>query len=343
MRRCWTAALLVATLAGCGGSGDDPAQPRASATPERPRDEVPAAGAQGAADIPALVERLAPSVVAIVATAAGGGGGGGSGVVWDDDGHIVTNNHVIEGAGSLAVETSSGERLPARLVASDPQTDLAVVRAANAGLAAATFAETLPRVGSLALAMGSPLGFENTVTAGIVSGLDRSLPTGGPSLVSLIQTDAAISPGNSGGALVGADGEVIGINVAYLPPGETGAVAIGFAIPAPTVRDVVSQLIDDGSVEHSYLGVQLAPAVAGGDTVVIVAAVEPGGPAAAAGLQPRDVLERIDSEDVTAIEDVYGILRERDPGDEISVVVRRGNQEREVRVTLGELPTATGG
>jgi S1-C subfamily serine protease len=334
-------AMLVVALAGCGGSHKS-APPKATRTVVA---EAPAAG-QPAASIPELVRRVSPSVVAIAVKTAQGAGEG-SGVVWDRQGHIVTNNHVVEGASSVQVETAAGQSLPARVVATDPLTDLAVLKLGRGSVPPVGFAQGLPQVGELALAMGSPLGLENTVTAGIVSGLDRSLPAGGrePSLVGLLQTDAAISPGNSGGALVGADGRVIGINVAYLPPQQTGAVSIGFAIPAPTVRDVVGQLIAHGRVAHPYLGVQLTPAATEAQQpVVIVAAVEPGGPAERAGIAPRDILTRVGSRDVTTIEDVYDALRGRRPGQRITVKVRRGDQERTVDVTLGRLPEpATGG
>src|SRR5918999_81625 len=149
-------------------------------------------------------------------------------------------------------------RRPFVVLAASESFDLAVLEIEGRNAPAAELADALPEVGELAVAIGNPLGFENTVTAGIVSGLHRSIPSGGltPALVDLIQTDAPISPGNSGGALVNADGEVIGINVAYLPPGQTGAVSLGFAIPAPTAAQVVEQLLATGRVELAYLGIQ---------------------------------------------------------------------------------------
>ena len=169
----------------------------------------------------------------------------------------------------------------------------------------ATFQPAPPVVGELAVAMGSPLGFQNTITAGIISGLHREIPgsaeQGIRSLVDLIQTDAAISPGNSGGALVNGRGEVVGINVAYIPP-EQGAVAIGFAIPGATAVDVVGQLLRNGRATHSYLGIQPdqvtreVAAELGLDEasgVVVLAAID-GGPAAKAGLRPGDVIVAID-------------------------------------------------
>jgi S1-C subfamily serine protease len=336
-------ALTLASLpaAGCGGGSDRSTGDAGSSTAPAGAQTDGTSAPRGATDTPALVKRLAPAVVAIRVQSAQGAGEG-SGVVWDDEGRIVTNNHVVEGTRAVVVQTMGGDRLPARVVASDPRTDLAVVKLDRGGgdLPPAAFADTLPEVGSLALALGSPLGFENTVTAGIVSGLDRSLPTAGdePSLVGLLQTDAAISPGNSGGALVGASGRVIGINVAYLPPQETGAVSIGFAIPAPTVRDIVGQLIENGRVEHPYLGVRLGLATDGTDERVVIVGVEEGGPAADAGARPGDIVTRIADREVRAIEDIYEALRGRRPGTSVTVEVQRGGDRRKLDVRLGQRP-----
>ena len=180
------------------------------------------------------------------------------------------------------------------------------------GLPAADFAENPSlRVGELAVALGSPSGFQSTVTAGVISGLGREVPpevTGGqaqdPSLVDLIQTDAAISPGSSGGALANEDAEVVGINVAYLPPAQTGAVNIGFAIPSPTAVWVADQLIEDGEAHYPYLGVSLAnltPEIAeqfgiSAESGVLVTNVDPKGPAAEAGIEPGNVLTALGSQ-----------------------------------------------
>lgn len=202
-------------------------------------------------------------------------------------------------------------------------------------------------MGELAIALGSPLGFENSVTAGIISGLHRDIPSGGqtPALVDLLQTDAAISPGNSGGALIGPDGEVIGINVAYIPPG-TGAVSIGFAIPSPTVVSVVGQLLEDGQAEHAFLGVRpvpLTPQLAqrfnleteGG---AVVYTVIPGSPAEQAGLTPGDVIVSVDGEQIETVEDLLAALRAHQPGDEIDVELIREGTREEVTARLAERP-----
>src|ERR671911_2332277 len=162
----------------------------------------------------------------------------GSGVIYRSDGYIVTNNHVVEGSRNVEVAFADGSTEQGQVVGTDPTTDIAVVKVDRTNLPAASFSGKGPMVGQMAVAVGSPSGFESTVTSGIVSGTGREVPaeiTGGQqesSLVDLIQTDAAISPGNSGGALANRDGRVIGINVAYLPPQETGAENIGFAIPS---------------------------------------------------------------------------------------------------------------
>jgi S1-C subfamily serine protease len=227
----------------------------------------------------------------------------------------------------------------AEVVGTDPLSDLALLQVDATGLPAATFATELPQVGELAIALGNPLGLENTVSAGIVSALGRVVPEGGPALVDLIQTDASISPGNSGGALVNGRGEVIGINVAYLPPQQTGAVAIGFAIPSPTVISVVEKLQAGEPVQHAFLGVQLAQATGAGETGLAVLEVTPGSPADEAGLQPGDQLLQADGEPLFGLEDLLTLLRQHSPGDELVFTVARDGDEREVSVVLGDRPT----
>jgi S1-C subfamily serine protease len=202
-------------------------------------------------------------------------------------------------------------------------------------------------VGELAIAIGNPLGFESTVTAGIVSGLHRSIPSGGltPSLVDLVQTDAAISPGNSGGALVDGSGRIIGINVAYIPP-QARAVSIGFAIPAAEVSSVVSQLLETGRVNRAYLGIVPGPLTAETaqrlglttDEGAVVLSVEAGSPAAGAGLGPGDIIVAAGGERVEQVEDLYAALRRRDPGDELELEVLTGGGRSTVSVELAARP-----
>jgi serine protease Do len=202
----------------------------------------------------------------------------------------------------------------------------------------------------MAVAVGSPSGFESTVTSGIVSGTGREVPaqyTGGQqqsSLVDLIQTDAAISPGNSGGALANRDGRIIGINVAYLPPGETGAENLGFAIPSDTAVSVADQLIDTGRVSTAYLGVlttDLSPEDASRfdlpvDAGALVEQVVTGSGAANAGVRKGDIITALGDAKVESYGDLLGALRDYEPGDRVALTVFRDGEERKLQVTLGE-------
>ena len=282
-------------------------------------------------EIPRLVREVEPSVVAVLARGAQAEGQG-SGVIVRRDGLIVTNAHVVDGAQSLEIGLASGDRVPARLVAADRRID-------RGDLPAARFVDDLPAVGELAIAVGNPLGFENSVTAGIVSGLNRSIPSGGQT----IQTDAPISPGNSGGALLGDGGRVIGINVAYIPP-EARAESIGFAIPGPRVRDAVDELLSRGRVTEAFLGVVLTPlspqiAERFGlreDGGAIILAVEPRSPAARSGLGPGDVIVGVDGRPVEAVEQVQAALRRATAADRMRLTVARAGTRREITVTLAE-------
>lgn len=289
-------------------------------------------------DIPAVLEDVQASVVSVAHPA-----GEGSGVIWSSDGLVVTNNHVVEGAQDIEVVLATGERIPATLRASDPLTDLALLELDRNDLPAASFQSSLPRVGAQVVAIGNPLGFENSVTAGIISGIHRAIPSGGttPALVDLLQTDAAISPGNSGGALVNGSGEVVGINVAYIPP-QQSAVSLGFAIPAATVIDTITQLIEDGSAEHAFIGIEprpITPAIAeqlglSVDRGILIFRVEPSGPADAADLVAGDVVVEFDGDEVEVIEDLYAALRDHDPGETVELIVVRDGEERQVSIEL---------
>ena len=341
--RVTVAALLAAVLAGCGLVQEQARSAPAPVTAPAPR---PNASAQAAAagDIPGIVRKVEPSVVTIQHDQ-----GTGSGVVWFKDGVVVTNAHVVGEVRDVQVAFFDGQRVDGRVRATDPDTDLAVVEVERDDLQPATFQPAPPVVGELAVAMGSPLGFQNTITAGIISGLHREIPgsaeQGIRSLVDLIQTDAAISPGNSGGALVNGRGEVVGVNVAYIPP-EQGAVAIGFAIPGATAVDVVGQLLRNGRATHSYLGIQPdqvtreVAAELGLDEasgVVVLAAID-GGPAAKAGLRDGDVIVAIDDARIETVEDLFAELRQRKPGAQVRLTIIRGGRRQEVTVTLADRP-----
>jgi S1-C subfamily serine protease len=216
-------------------------------------------------------------------------------------------------------------------------------------LPAADFASRLPEIGELAVVIGSPLGFESTVTAGIISGLHREIPgsaTTSQSLVDLIQTDAPISPGNSGGAVVNGQGQIIGISEAYIPP-SAGAVALGFAIPSATATEVAEELLEDGTADHSYIGLvpgAITPEIAQqlrleDATGVAVLSVAENGPAERAGIRPGDILRSMDDEELRTPEDLLTALRQRDPGDEVSVEVQRDGESNTVDITLTDRPT----
>jgi serine protease DegQ len=337
------AALVALALAGCSLVQDEARSAPAPVTAPAP---APNASAQAAAagNIPGIVRKVEPSVVTISHDQ-----GTGSGVIWSEDGVVVTNAHVVGEARQVEVAFFDGRRADGRVRATDPDTDLAVVDVERSDLQPATFQENLPTVGELAVAMGSPLGFQNTITAGIISGLHREIPgsaeQGIRSLVDLIQTDAAISPGNSGGALVNGRGEVVGINVAYIPP-EAGAVAIGFAIPGATAVDIVGQLLRNGRATHTYLGIQPGQvtrdvaAQLGLDRArgVVVLEVGEGTPAAEARLQPGDVIVGMDDATIDTVEDLFGELRQRRPGTQARVTYIRNGRSQEATATLAESP-----
>jgi serine protease DegQ len=342
--RIVAAALLAAVLAGCSLTREPQARSApapVTAAPAGAGDQAPPAGS-----VPGIVRKVEPSVVTIAHDQ-----GTGSGVVWSRDGVVVTNAHVVGDVRDVEVAFFDGRRADGRVRATDPDTDLAVVDTGRKDLQPATFQQELPAVGELAVAVGSPLGFQNTVTAGIISGVHREIPGSARqnirSLVDLIQTDAAISPGNSGGALVNGRGQVVGINVAYIPP-EQGAVAIGFAIPAATAVDVVGQLLKTGRATHSYLGIQPdqvtreVAAQLGLDRAagVVVLEVVEGGPAERAGLRPGDVIVRMDAAAVDTVEDLFGELRQRKPESQVRITFIRDGREQQATVTLADRPTS---
>ena len=278
------------------------------------------------------------------------GEGLGSGVIYREDGYVITNHHVVDGATEVDVAFADGTIERGEVVGSDEDTEIAVVRVDRNDLPAASFASGDPVVGQMAVAIGSPSGFESTVTSGIVSGVGREFSaeyTGGQqdgALVDLIQTDAAISPGNSGGALADREGRVIGVNVAYLPPAETGAVNLGFAIPSDTATAVADQLIETGEAVQPYLGVSLSdltPEAATGfgtpvESGALVERTEPGGPAAGAGIGRGDVVTAAGDRPVRDTGDLLSALRDYAPGDTVALNVLRDGEEVAVRVRLGE-------
>ena len=274
--------------------------------------------------------------------------GVGSGVIYREDGYLITNNHLVDGTAEVNVAFADGSTERGEIVGTDAFT--AVVGVGRGGLPAASFGESAElAVGQLAVAIGSPSGFQSTVTSGVISGLGREVSaeyTGGrqdDALVDLIRTDAAVSPGSSGGALANRAGEIIGINVAYLPA-ETGAESIGFAIPSDTAASVADQLIANGRAVHPYLGVSLVDLTSETskqfgrrpESGAIVMEIEPDGPAARAGIQSGDVITAIGSAEVEDSEDLLGELRRYQPGDTVQLTVDRNGHVRRVAVNLGE-------
>lgn len=270
---------------------------------------------------------------------------GGTGVIISSDGYIVTNEHVVANAKSLTVSLADGRSLKAKVIGSEASTDLAVIKIEATGLPTAAFGDSDNlKPGQLAIAIGNPLGieFSRTVTAGIVSGVDRVLNISQDSAIRLIQTDAVINPGNSGGPLVNASGEVIGLNSMKLASQEVEGM--GFAIPSNQVKRVSDEIIETGRVRRAIMGVQLADkeAVARNNPEiriergVYVYKVISGGPAAKAGMRDGDVILELNGNQVKSVSAIQAQLSERSPGDTVTVRVQRGKQELSFQVALAE-------
>jgi putative serine protease PepD len=282
-----------------------------------------------------IASQVQPSVVSIDV-----GRSQGSGVVMDDQGHILTNAHVVAaGTGSqVTVRFSNGQRGPATVVGADERSDIAVVRAQDASnLTPATFGDSSDvLVGDTVLAIGSPLGLQGTVTQGIVSALDRTLSPqpGGHSLSGLLQTDAAINRGNSGGPLVNLSGQVIGINTAIAVENqESGFLGVGFAVPSNRALDVAEQLIAGEDVRHAFLGVRINSLADGG---ALIDQVDPGSPADEAGLQGGDVVVRFGDRPITDANDLVSAVQASQVGDTVEVEIDRDGETLTLTVTLGE-------
>jgi S1-C subfamily serine protease len=285
--------------------------------------------------------------------------GVGSGVIYDSQGHILTNNHVVEGAQQLLVSLPDGRSFPAKLIGRDPQTDLAVVEISGSNLPVAKLGDSSQlQVGDWVVAIGNALALPGgpTVTAGVVSALDRTVqePAGptsqGPFLFDVIQTSAPINPGNSGGALANLNGEIVGINTLVAGQAEPGVQAqgIGFAIAISTAKPIADQLVATGKVIHPYMGVgyiPLNPAIAAQLGIqakegVVIARVVPGSPADKAGLQVREVITEVDGAPLTGESTLAQIINEHKPGDTLMLTVLKGTQQSTVKLTLDEMPSS---
>ena len=320
----------------------------------------------------AIYQKASPSVVNVISTVITRDfflnpiprEGSGSGLIIDTRGHILTNNHVIRDAQKLEVTLVDGSKWPAKLVGTDPDTDLAVLKinASPEKLKPLSFADSKKlQVGQKVLAIGNPFGLGLTLTTGIISSLGRTIRSEvGTTIEDVIQTDASINPGNSGGPLLNSEGEMIGVNTALLSP--TGvSVGIGFAIPVNTAKRIASELMAKGFVSYPYLGAvvhtiipQFAKALdLKSEKGAMVVEVTPGGPADKAGLKGAnkqaqignflhpvggDIIIQVDQSEVKEAEDLIKYLRERKIGDVVTFKIIRDGKTRDVKVTLQERP-----
>jgi S1-C subfamily serine protease len=298
----------------------------------------------GADSIVSVAQRLRPAIVEVRATTAGGQKVSGSGVVFRTDGHILTNRHVVDGASDVIVIASDGRSLPARVVGTDADTDVAVLKVESTMPVATLGTTSGLQVGQQAIAIGSPLGLSGgpSVTVGVVSALGRRVDSDeGAPLVDMIQTDAPISPGSSGGALVDSVGNVIGITTA-IAVSEVGAEGLGFATPIDIARDVAEQLLSTGHVVHVWLGVrgedlELSMAASLGLTGgALVNDITKGSPADVAGIHAQDIITAVNGKHISGIADVIVNVRTRKVGDVVKVTVWRGGHPQTFDVTLRE-------
>ena len=280
--------------------------------------------------------------------------GVGSGFILDGAGHILTNAHVVEDAETVAVTLKDGRQIEGAVLGYDTTTDVAVIKVEEPNLPNVSVSDSDQlRPGDWAIAIGNPLGLDNTVTAGIISAIGRtSSEVGVPDKrVDFIQTDTAINPGNSGGPLLNADGKVIGMNTAIIQ----GAQGIGFAIPINAVQSIANQIIETGEVEHAYLGIQMidltpelsqrlrndpnSPVSPTADEGVLIMQVIPNSPASQAGVRAGDVIMEIDGDAISSSSDVQQQVADRSIGDTLNLRVVRGNETITIEAELGELPS----
>ncbi|MDP9411363.1 MAG: trypsin-like peptidase domain-containing protein, partial [Actinomycetota bacterium] len=368
----------IFVLAGMSRLEDEPAAVTIKeVAPARGSSETAPVGESGLS-VREVYTQDGPGVVSVdVAATSDLGAGGGSGFVVSEAGHIVTNQHVVEGAEDISVRFSGGERREAELVGEDPSTDVAVIKvdAPKESLRPLTLGDSdAVSVGEPVIAIGNPLDVGISVTTGIVSGLGRPIKAPNDYTIDdAVQTDAAINPGNSGGPLLDSRGTVIGVN-AQIASQTGGFEGVGFAVPINTVKDVVKQLIAEGKVVHGYIGVGMFPE--GVDALAaytglserelreeyglpangaIVSDVTPGGPAERAGIRsgeeqeiegvsvPKgDVITEIEGEPVSSADDVIEVVNSRKPGDRLTLtVVTPGEEARTVEVTVGTRPEGT--
>ncbi|MCG9895350.1 MAG: trypsin-like peptidase domain-containing protein [Fimbriimonadaceae bacterium] len=326
---------------------------------------VQAPAGRPAFDFAAAARRVLPSVVSVDNIRSGrtlfgesmtARQGSGSGVIISRDGYILTNNHVVQGASFLRVRLSDGRMLPGRLVGRDPRSDLALLKVDATGLTAAEFGDSQAlQQGQWVMAVGSPLGYDNTVSVGVVSSTGRTLPTEGTILVDTIQTDAAINQGNSGGALTTADGRLVGINTAIASI-DGGSIGIGFSIPIHRAKQIVDDFLKHGRARYGALGLRTDPREwllqddemrarlreATGSSAnpprrgLLISRVTPGSPAARAGIRDLDVLIELDGKALTDRMDYDTIMLSRRPGQSVRLRWWSRGETKTATVSLAE-------
>ncbi|MDN5294266.1 MAG: hypothetical protein PWQ31_1571 [Eubacteriales bacterium] len=298
-----------------------------------------------------VAQKVGPAVVGVITSGNGFNDGfpdfetgSGSGFIIDKSGYIVTNEHVVSGASKIIVRLADGRRVAAKLVGSDRQTDLAVLKIDASNLPEVSLGDSdSVKVGETVIAIGNPLGeeFAGTVTQGIVSALNRTLPVG-DRLYRVIQTDAAINPGNSGGPLVNTRGEVIGITSAKIRnlPG-MNVEGMGFAIPINDARPIIKQIIESGKVVRPWLGIKGATYIEEGSqnkAGVVIAEVIANGPAEEAVIKEGDIIIELDGKKIQEMAELQRELWRKKPGDKVTLKVLREGKEKEIKLTLGKMP-----
>jgi S1-C subfamily serine protease len=325
-----------------GGKGREHASQSAAETAEA---ELLDAYSQAVAGV---AERVGPAVVRVEMAGPNGRAGTGSGVIISSDGFVLTNSHVAQGARTAKLTTPEGQTLEARLIGDDAHTDLALLHADAPGrLPVARLGDSKKlRPGHLVVAIGNPLGFESTVTAGVVSALGRSLRSRTGRLIDdVIQTDAALNPGNSGGPLVNSRGDVVGINTAII----VGAQGICFAVASNTASFVLGELVRHGRVRRAFIGVaaqtvaiprRLARTAETGASGAMIGSIEPASPAARAGLAPRDILVAIDGEAIEGVDDLIRRLNAERIDNRTTFSILRGGKRVDFTLTPTERAAA---
>jgi putative serine protease PepD len=364
------AAVAALVIAGCGSSTSHTVtQTVTSAGASSSSTEPAAFSSGGGMTINQIFKKTGPGVVDILVTAPssgsssslfGGGGSSGSGeqqdegagVVYNDNGYILTDQHVVAGATSIKVTFQDGYVASAKLIGTDPSTDVGVIKvdAPASELHPLAFADSsTAQVGDDVVAIGSPFSLPETVTSGIVSQTGRSIRSpNGWTIPGAIQTDAPINPGNSGGPLLNADGDVLGLNDQIetnntTVGGEGSSSGIGFATPGNEDQKVANTIISGKTVEHGYVGVSLAPSTVGGAKIASQGtsseqAIAPNSPAAQAGLEPGDLITAVDGQAIDSTEAFIAKVAQDSPGQVITLTVKRDGQSKQIKVTLGKQP-----